>query len=386
MDSIRELQCDALERVALECEPKALLAMRAVCKEWRALASTDYLWMQRLSALLVKYPAVPTVIGSSSTIQMYFAARRLADFEDLRDSGYVAGAYPHLSRYGKVSASGLPEAAFAPTTGQKLVLQGAEYGTICEAVNLFAAHSQGKFLKAAQLFDGLPNNTRSGLKYVWELCHPSKGLKEGERQGLLSRRYRALAGSDEELLAVRAEATTRRQQSARDGLRTPGLDSRARAWQRRYARSESEVKELQVMVLGLEAKLAASAAREAELQRDLAAEKAAGRAKDKLISQLQAELQRRTPDAEVQELREQLRVAQKESRIKDRIISDLRAQLSKREKAVASAKAKEGAALEALQKAQREGGEAQRLATAAAKEANSKAKRERERAEAALRQ
>ena len=79
-------------------------------------------------------------------------------------------------------------------------------------------------------------------------------------------------------------------------------------------------------------------------------------------------------------------MAQKESRIKDRIISDLRAQLSKREKAVASAKAKEGAALEALQKAQREGGEAQRLATAAAKEANSKAKRERERAEAALRQ
>ena len=384
--SIFELRSDALERVALDCEANTLLAMRGVCREWHALASTDYLWIERLSELLVKYPSVPARIGVSPPMGMYFEARRLADFEDTRYSGYVARAYPHLSRYGQVRAPGLPGAEFVPhVEGQKLVLQGVDYGTVLEAVDLFEAAGASRFTKAAQLFVGLANNLRVGMKHVWGICHPQKGLKAGALEVLLCQRYGGAGSSAVELAAVGAEADAlaRKKHGAHlDAPRTPGLDSRARTWQRRYLRSESRTLELQAMVQ--------------KLERSLEASEAVVCAQTKLIRSQEkelAELRGRSSTAEVQELREEVRRAQREVRLRDRIISSLGAQILKGEKAVATAVAKEVRAKEALQKVRRESGEAQAAAEEAqaaaerkALEADMAARLAREQEEAALQQ
>ena len=113
-----------------------MVALGAVCKHTASICLHDSVWVSelaRLSQLTPTLRQLPERWEAEPAYHWYGRCYRLADFEATRAAAYVAGAFPHLRRYGVVG----PGATFTLDPRLPAMPLPLEHGTLYELCDLF---------------------------------------------------------------------------------------------------------------------------------------------------------------------------------------------------------------------------------------------------------
>lgn len=152
-EAFRRIDDDIWASVASYLAPEDLLPVRLVSKEWRRITSGASIWEDKLTTLIIQYPALARLDqgAEESIFSWYGRCRGLLGDINVHAARHRRGEYPYLELYGKVEGSN-----FSPFGKVQFPV---EWGFISELVNLLLTRDPvpaDAFFDAAGFFDVLP--------------------------------------------------------------------------------------------------------------------------------------------------------------------------------------------------------------------------------------
>ena len=137
---------------APQLEATAILPMLAVNHEWRTLMKDDDVWLNKLTVLVMQYPALESMDQGSeeSAFAWFWRCYGAVGSAELLARRHFNGEYPFLHLHGKVEATG-----FTPHSQLSFPV---EYGVIAELVDLLARGGAARHpaFDATLMFSGAP--------------------------------------------------------------------------------------------------------------------------------------------------------------------------------------------------------------------------------------
>eukprot|EP00966_Prymnesium_polylepis_P208339 4826291-Prymnesium_polylepis.2 len=164
-------------------EPRELLALRALSNEWRAMITQDDVWMPKLTALALQYPALSHLDQASgeSVFNWFWRCSRAVGAGDALALGHRRGEFPYLKLYGTVANN-----LFTPHAEMRFPV---EQGVIAELIDLMARSGScaDPAFDAASIFVGTPQGI--ALDGTFRKIHSvikrgTANAREGELRGL----------------------------------------------------------------------------------------------------------------------------------------------------------------------------------------------------------